>query len=330
MRQVYIKYSILQLILYLAIDILLGWLFISSERFEIGIIVMLIVIGLEAASLVLIYYFVFRQILELEKAIFILNADNDRERKTWKSAKIDYLIEYIRKLLHGDQTNQILKTKAEISALQNQINPHFLYNTLETIRSRAMIKGLDDVTEMTEALGLLFRYSISNPGSLVTLGEEIDNVERYLLIQQYRFPGKIHFVKKIEDPSLLAYRLPKLTIQPLVENAIYHGIEMKPSEGTISVTVFATQSQLRVEISDDGLGMSKERLDELRRAMNDTQIIQMSGSRGTGIALININQRIKFYYGQEYGLQIRSAEDVGTVMTLILPAKGEMVIADEN
>ena len=319
MGRVIRRYLILQLLLYLVLDLAVLFFGLTGRSGGALIPVLILLAAAELLFTALIYRFFFRQFLELEKAIFILNAETEGEHIDWRSAGIGDLIGFIKEMLQNDQTNQIYRTKAEISALQNQINPHFLYNTLETIRSRAMMSGLDDVTEMTEALGLLFRYSISRTGNLATLGEEINHVERYLLIQQYRFPDKISFEKNIEDRRLLDIPIPTLTIQPLVENAIYHGIEVKTGRGTISIHVFATQQLLKIEISDDGTGMTRERLAEVRKALEDPQTARLPGSRGTGIALINVNQRIRFYYGKEYGLQVRSVENLGTVFTLILP-----------
>ena len=137
----------------------------------------------------------------------------------------------------------VSKKQAEYLALQNQINPHFLYNTLEGIRSEALISGLDSVAEMTEALATFFRYTISQVEHLVTLEDELANVENYYYIQQFRFGDKLALSIEYEHdddldhPDILRCRLPKLTLQPIVENSIYHGIERKIGQGSLTIRV---------------------------------------------------------------------------------------------
>jgi len=329
-RKVYIKYSLFQLVLFFLLDAAVLFSFLSCGKIRTGIPVLVVFLILEIFSFFAAYRLVFRQILDLEKAILILRAEDSTDKTGLQSTSIDYLISYIREKLFSDEPDRIYKTEAEFNALQNQINPHFLYNTLETIRSRAMMSGLDDVTEMTEALGMLFRYTISSTGNLASLRDEIEHAERYILIQQYRFPGKITFSKDIENRRFYDVQIPKLTIQPLIENAIYHGIEVKTGAGAISIRVYSTQSRLNIEITDNGTGMTHERLTELRNALADPQITHVSRSRGSGIALINVNQRIQFYFGPEYGLLIRSVEQVGTTVTITLPIMGDTTAAYEK
>lgn len=243
------------------------------------------------------------------------------------SGDIDRLIAMFRTVIKSDYDSRILKTQAEIHALQSQINPHFLYNTLETIRSEALTQNCGEIAEMTEALATLFRYSISRPGDMATMAQELENVENYLLIQQYRFPQKFKVVKHIEDEEVLHCRLPVLTIQPLVENAIHHGLETVIGTGKITIRAFRTQQYMVVSISDNGCGMSAERLKQVREAMEsdeDEATLSSTDSRKkAGIALINVSRRIRFYFGREYGLRIFSTEGVGTTVELTLPCNGE-------
>ncbi len=249
---------------------------------------------------------------------FIFN-QNEGKRKT----STDRLITYIRQILKSNYDSKILKAQAEIHALQSQINPHFLYNTLETIRSQAVMQGSESIEEMTEALAILFRYSISRPGEMATLREELENVENYLLIQHYRFPDKFTLEKRIEDERLLDCKVPVLTLQPLVENAIHHGLEMKIGRGILRIRIMGTQERLIILVSDDGLGMPYERLEEIRQALeaeDERFYLEPSGQKAQmGIALINVNRRIRFYFGREYGLHIYSTKDVGTTVELSLP-----------
>ena len=221
----------------------------------------------------------------------------------------------------------VSKKQAEYLALQNQINPHFLYNTLEGIRGEALLAGLDSVAEMTEALATFFRYTISQVEHLVTLEDELANIENYYYIQQFRFGDKlalqIGYDHEDEQMQLdiLQLRLPKLTLQPIVENSIYHGIERKVGKGNLKIRISVSDERLRIRISDDGMGMPEEALKQLneklrRLTLDDVQ--EESGKRG-GIALVNVNNRIKLLFGEEYGLSIYSWEGAGTDVLVTLP-----------
>lgn len=238
---------------------------------------------------------------------------------------VERLISCVKTALQNNYTSQMLKSQAEIHALQSQINPHFLYNTLETIRSHAIIQKSTEIAEMTEALATLFRYSISQPGEMTSFAEELENVDNYLTIQRYRFPDKFSVVKKIEDEEILKYRLPILTIQPIIENAIHHGLETKLGVGTITIRAFTTQTRLVIMVEDDGSGISAERLREIDTAFHETPkaggmaVETSSAMKKSGIALINVNRRIQFYFGQEYGIHVYSTQGVGTTVELSLP-----------
>lgn len=233
----------------------------------------------------------------------------------------------INKLKESFYTNELInatRKQAQYLALQNQINPHFLYNTLEGIRSEALIANLNTVADMTEALGNFFRYTISNMDHLVYLEDELINVENYYLIQQYRFGEKISLNMEYgggDKQTLQKYQLPKLTLQPIVENAIYHGLERKVENGTITIKIEATKKRLIITISDDGLGIRKEQLDELLVKINTDSyeyINQVDEEKG-GIAIVNVNNRIKLLFGEAYGINIFSTFGVGTDVEITLP-----------
>ena len=233
----------------------------------------------------------------------------------------------LNEMIDKDHLINVSKKQAEYLALQNQINPHFLYNTLEGIRGEALLAGLDSVAEMTEALATFFRYTISQVEHLVTLEDELANIENYYYIQQFRFGDKLalHIGYDHEDEQeqldTLRLRLPKLTLQPIVENSIYHGIERKVGKGNLKIRISVSDTRLRIRISDDGMGMPEETLKQLneklrRLTLDDVQ--EESGKRG-GIALVNVNNRIKLLFGEEYGLSIYSWEGAGTDVLVILP-----------
>ena len=217
-----------------------------------------------------------------------------------------------------------LKMEAELHALQNQINPHFLYNTLEVIRGRALVQNAQDIADMTEALATIFSYNINRPGDVATLQEEIDNVRNYMLIQNCRFGDRFRFETEIEDveDGILTHVLPVLTLQPLVENAIYHGIYERIGGGRIRLKAYLTQRDLLIIISDNGKGMDDVTLQEIHRKLVGASgglPVEKKTGRGTGIALTNVNQRIKFYFGKEYGLDVKSTLGIGTTITITIP-----------
>ncbi len=237
-------------------------------------------------------------------------------------AILNRLLEGLKASLDQKYALQMVKKQAEFDALQSQINPHFLYNTLESIRGQAILEGVDEIADMTEALSAFFRYSISQRGNIVTLEDELKNVDNYFAIQQYRFYDKFSLQKLLEDgDDVLKYRLPKLTIQPIVENAIYHGLETKIGRGTITIRVTTTEKRMIINVVDDGVGIEKSRLDAINEKLS-LGVDTSSGEPGPvsrGIALYNVNQRIKLNFGEPYGLIIYSTPDSGTDVEISLP-----------
>ncbi len=240
---------------------------------------------------------------------------------TPEDRKLYYLIS---EKVNEEMYSKNLKMEAELHALQNQINPHFLYNTLEVIRGRALVQNAQDIADMTEALATIFRYNINRPGDVATLQEEIDNVRNYMLIQNCRFGDRFRFETEIEDveDGILTHVLPVLTLQPLVENAIYHGINERIGGGRIRLKAYLTQRDLLIIISDNGKGMDDVTLQEIHRKLvgaSEGLPVEKKTGRGTGIALTNVNQRIKFYFGKEYGLDVKSTLEIGTTITITIP-----------
>lgn len=212
---------------------------------------------------------------------------------------------------------------AEYLALQNQINPHFLYNTLEGIRSEAIIEDVDSIANMTEALAIYFRYTISNVDKFVTLEDEINNIKNYYKIQEFRFGDKLDL--KIEfntdnEKEVLNAKVPKLTLQPFFENAIFHGIERKMGKGIITLKISSTKERLIIVISDNGVGMSDEKVRTINEKLSGASIEHMKEEKKDGgIALLNVNSRIKLIFGDEYGVYIYSKLDSGTDVEITMP-----------
>lgn len=219
-------------------------------------------------------------------------------------------------------SEQILTKQAELIALQSQINPHFLYNTLDSIRGQALQENMPQLAEMTEALSTFFRYSISTKDDFVTLEQEIKNVKNYFTIQQYRFGNRfrMRFVCNPEDqPLIFSIFLPKLTLQPIIENAIFHGLEPKECMGTITVRADITDKRLLLSVSDDGVGMDEATLSIVNERLYKGSYGIPKNTRATGIALSNVNSRIRLYFGDEYGLNINSTKNMGTDVNIVLP-----------
>ncbi len=234
----------------------------------------------------------------------------------------DEVMRRIRHLLNKQDAIRMSKKQAEYLALQNQINPHFLYNTLEAIRGDAICAGLDSIAETTEALSVFFRYSITGVDSLVSLEEEIDNVENYFTIQHYRFGEKIKLqLTYPKDEEILQLKLPKLTIQPFVENAIFHGLERKVEGGTVRVKLDTTVHKLMIIISDNGVGMSEEQVDKINSYFERVAVSYVGEEKKKrgGIAMKNVNSRIKLLFGEQYGVHLYSVEKIGTDVQIILP-----------
>ncbi|MBO9596433.1 MAG: sensor histidine kinase [Cohnella sp.] len=210
--------------------------------------------------------------------------------------------------------NQESKRKSELLLLQSQINPHFLYNTLDSIVWMAEQKQHEEVVLMTSALAKLFRAGIAKDQELVPIRVEVEHITNYLLIQKMRYNDELDYSIEIDD-SILHYKTLKILLQPFVENAIYHGIRQVygQEDGRIVVRGKASGERITFEVEDNGRGMTPEQLARLR--MPD------KGDKGIGIR--NVNERIKLFFGHEYGIQIRSEIEVGTCVTITIPKLGQ-------
>ena len=238
----------------------------------------------------------------------------------------EYLVlERVTRILDSKETLRMNKRQAQYLALQNQINPHFLYNTLESIRSEALIAGMDKVADMTEALASFFRYTISKVENLVSVEEELHNCEIYFRIQQYRFGSRLNLAIECDPEDreeIYRCRLPKLTLQPILENSIIHGTECKIGTGHLVIRMERIGECLVIQISDDGVGMDVETLRKMNERLEKSGrlLADSSSESNGGIALVNVNNRIHLLFGEEYGLHVFSMQGVGTDVEIILPA----------
>lgn len=287
-----------------------------------------------AVFLIVMGFYIYNVVIPMitiEKKLFAAQDDGGRERLRKKNEST-----FVRKpffnvytelmsLIDDNATKAdrecslaMLKKQAEIKALQNQINPHFLYNTLDCIRGMAIEQGADNIEEMTRALSGMFRYSISRKGKTKALmEEELANVNNYLRIQQYRFRNKINITETI-DPAAKKCCVPKLLIQPIVENAVFYGLEPKTGERNLNIEAYCTGKKLIVKVEDNGVGMSFDKL----RTINDAMCSGVSmgdNGRGTQLGIVNVNERLRLLYGEEFGLRIFSCPKVGTTIEMVLP-----------
>ena len=227
--------------------------------------------------------------------------------------------------LDNPEVSRLSNRQAQYLALQNQINPHFLYNTLEAIRGDALSLGMRDIAAITEALATFFRYTISNMDNLVLLEEELANAENYFAIQNYRFGDRISMRIEYEAGSeaASAFQIPKLTLQPIIENAIIHGLEYQVGAGCVTVRIATDGARLQIEVADDGVGMAGDVLDDINRRLAFPEAISSSEekSRSGRIALVNVNNRIKLLFGEPYGLRVASVVGIGTRVEIQLPVR---------
>jgi two-component system sensor histidine kinase YesM len=225
------------------------------------------------------------------------------------------MIEEIQKLIDMVYREQQSKREAELKILQEQIKPHFLYNTLDTIQWMAQDHGADDIVKIVGALTSLFRIGLSKGKEMIRVSDELEHVKSYLIIQKARYEDKFDFSLDIVE-EVLPLMVLKLTVQPLVENAIYHGIKERRGHGTIRVQAFARDGMLVFRVTDDGVGMSAEKLTAVRSLLSASP---SGGSERDGYGLRNVNERIQLSFGRQYGLRFESAPDTGTTVEILHP-----------
>lgn len=278
---------------------------------------------------------IFRTIRPLESFEKTLEAVTDGEWKEEEFGQVPAEVPYVEPIREAmeryaafrtrENSAQIFNKQTEFTALQSQINPHFLYNTLECIRGQALMDDNLEIARMVEALGAFFRYSISRKGNLVTLKDELDNIDNYMLIQRYRFGNRFSMEVIIDEEDEEAYNclIPRLIIQPIVENAIFHGLEERLEGGRVTIEVIVTEKTLIITVSDNGKGISREQLNKLNAKIRSRDTNPEDGEAGnqrnTGIALPNIHKRIQLLFGEEYGVDIYSTPGQGTDVEVTIP-----------
>ena len=229
---------------------------------------------------------------------------------------IRFMVEELQELTDKMVKEQEEKRKNELDALQSQINPHFLYNTLDSIMWMIESERYEDAVSMVQALGRLLRISLSRGKNVISVGDELQHARSYLAIQKYRYKNKFTSYFEVE-PDIEQYKTIKLVIQPLIENAIYYGMEYMDGEGEIHIRAYTRDQDLYLEVEDNGPGMPEEQVEHLLTGGEKAR------QKGSGIGLKNVNQRIQLYFGTQYGLEIESEPDEGTVVRIHIPKTTE-------
>lgn len=229
---------------------------------------------------------------------------------TQLSQSFGHMVVQIQELMDRVKNEEITLRKTELKALQAQINPHFLYNTLDSIQWLCERDKSIDAVRMVGALAQLFRISISKGYELISIEKEIQHAQSYLVIQSYRYKDQFTYIFDV-DEEVLPYYCHKVTLQPIIENALYHGITGMVDEGEIHITLKKQGEDILFEIRDNGVGMSEEQVETILRK-------ELTDSNGIGVK--NVNDRIKIYFGSEYGITLKSELDVGACITIRIPA----------
>lgn len=244
---------------------------------------------------------------------------NDEIGQLYEDLKI--MMESIKKLIDEvyiqtiqQQKLKVKQKEVEFSMLSSQINPHFLYNTLETIRMKAYCNDDKEVADIVKKLGKIMRRNLEVSGKEVSLASELELIKNYLEIQAMRFEGMVEYELNIENNiNIDEYKILPLLIQPIIENAFIHGLEEKKEKGRIILSIFYMDEYLIIQVSDNGVGIEKEKLIKIK---NDLELMDDDNK---SIGMKNVNQRIKIYYGNQYGLKITSELQKGTIITFNLP-----------
>lgn len=306
---------------------------LKDVKNEASIVIILCLIGLPIILMLINFLYIdlirplnllIRKMLMIEKGTIGVTIDINR------TDEIGYVIRSFNNMSQQIYTliNKVLKVQlavkdSEIKALQAQINPHFLYNTLETINWKAKINGVEEISEMVGALSSIIDANLNRSGeNTISLQKEIEYIKNYNLIISKRFGTKIAFVINVAEDTLNC-KIPKLIIQPLIENSVYHGLEMKKGGGTIELNIYKSENILHINVSDDGLGIAPNTLTSLNEKMEEDIFnnIDANAYDNSKIGVINVHRRLKLLYGDEYGLVIHSRLRLGTSIVIKIPAE---------
>jgi two-component system, sensor histidine kinase YesM len=294
----------------------------STVNFSFFTAVIFIVLAIVAS--ILMAYFTTKPIIRLTKSMKALEFQNfDVGVSEIRSDEIGTLerrfnsmLLRIKELIQVEYKSKIDKRTAQLKAMQAQINPHFLYNTLQVIGGIALSRQVPEIYEHIRAISDLFRYSIKMKSDIVSIADEIEHVSNYLHIQKLRFQDMLDIQLEIGE-ECQSFQIPKFSLQPIVENCFLHGLEGKMGKWSIAIQAQLILDEVEISIEDNGIGIDEDRLQHIRKYLNlETEDTRLGDSMGLG----NVNSRIKLIFGDEYGLFITSDTGAGTTVKLIIPA----------
>ena len=236
-----------------------------------------------------------------------------------------FILDMVDRTMGIEYSNQLMRKQAEFDSMKSQINPHFLYNTLDSIRGYAIMEKAPIAADMIEILSRIFRYTISQKNDIIMIREELAMAKDYLAIQKYRLSNQVILTVTVQDNNeiFLDYRVPKLIIQPFIENAIKHGMKNNTQDFHIDIDINTFGERMVISITDDGCGMDLEQLAALNTKLYSNEYGKNGSSiqsdRGSGIAIVNVNARIKLLYGDNYGVMAYSTEGIGSRFEISMP-----------
>lgn len=252
---------------------------------------------------------------EIEKGNFSFRIPaNTKDEFGYLMESFNTMSSKVETLINEIYEKNLSEKELEIQMLRNQINPHFLYNTLESMRMLAYSQGFPDFSEMCLLLAKLLRYGVDSTFHITTVKREIENLQDYICLINYRFHNTIQIVARI-SPDIYEYPIPKLLLQPLVENAVNHGINSPLRTGRITILGFFKDNLLYFKVTDNGSGIPRKKLDSLIKYINN------ENDDFSSIGLKNVHRRIQLFYGNQYGVSLESVENCGTSVSIIIPTK---------
>ncbi|QMV42835.1 sensor histidine kinase [Cohnella cholangitidis] len=263
----------------------------------------------------------FKSVNRIKRGDFSIRIEVDRNDEIGLIGKnFNAMQDELQTLIETKYLNQIKLQEVELAMLYSQINPHFLYNTLDSIRSMSDYYKVPEISVMAQSLADMFRYNTRNRDEIVTLQEELVQIDAYIKIQSIRFEDKIVYYQHIEE-ELYGTPLLKMTLQPLVENAVFHGIERKRGKGNITISAQREQSRIRLSIKDDGVGISERRLKEIREKLKPPlqQAEVTFSAQENGIGIANVYSRYVIRFGDDFDFFIDSKKGAGTEITMVFP-----------
>ncbi|RTE11498.1 sensor histidine kinase [Paenibacillus whitsoniae] len=265
----------------------------------------------------------YKTVNHIKRGDFSVRVDIKRKDEIGRIAmNFNAMQDELQKQIETKYVYQIKLQQMELALLYSQINPHFLYNTLDSIKAMADYYKVEEIGQMSQSLADMFRYNTRNSNEIVTLQEELVQIEAYMNIQGIRFEGKIDYKQEIEE-ELLDFPMLKMTLQPLVENAVFHGIERKRGKGSIHLKAWREEDGVYIQVSDDGVGISEARLEEIRDSLRQPlyqEEFKLPAAANMGIGVQNVYARYTIRYGEGFHFHIDSRKGKGTQVTLHLTA----------